>query len=97
MGFSDALAEECLLQMIQTFAENEIDVSEKSFVRDCGYLIEVVKATIYRDNALSHPLQRMIELCTDLTIDPDNGVHSELNMDKVIDIIKEEDGPPDIS
>jgi len=97
MRFSEELAEECMLQMIQTFAENEIDISEKSFIRDCGYLIEVVKATIYRDSDLCHPMQRMIELCTDLTIDPDNSVHSELDMDKLIDIIENEDGPPDIS
>ena len=95
--FSDTLAEECLLQMIQTFVENEIDVSEKSFIRDCGYLIEVVKATIYRDSDLCHPMQRMIELCTDLTIDPDNSIHSELDMDKLIDIIENEDGHPKIS
>ena len=97
MRFSEELAEECMLQMIQTFAENEIDISEKSFIRDCGYLIEVVKATIYRDNDLCHPMQRMIELCTDLTIDPDNSVHSELDMDKLIDIIENEDGRPEIS
>ena len=97
MRFSEELAEECMLQMIQTFAENEIDISEKSFIRDCGYLIEVVKATIYRDSDLCHPMQRMIELCTDLTIDPDNSVHSELDMDKLIDIIENEDGPPEIS
>ena len=97
MRFSDDLAEECMLQMIQTFAENEIDISEKSFIRDCGYLIEVVKATIYRDSDLCHPMQRMIELCTDLTIDPDNSVHSELDMDKLIDIIENEDGRPEIS
>ena len=97
MRFSEELAEECMLQMIQTFAENEIDISEKSFIRDCGYLIEVVKATIYRDSDLCHPMQRMIELCTDLTIDPDNSVHSELDMDKLIDIIENEDGSPDIS
>jgi len=97
MRFSEELAEECMLQMIQTFAENEIDISEKSFIRDCGYLIEVVKATIYRDSDLCHPMQRMIELCTDLTIDPDNSVHSELDMDKLIDIIENEDGRPEIS
>ena len=97
MRFSEELAEECMLQMIQTFAENEIDISEKSFIRDCGYLIEVVKATIYRDSDLCHPMQRMIELCTDLTIDPDNTVHSELDMDKLIDIIENEDGRPEIS
>ena len=97
MRFSEELAEECMLQMIQTFAENEIDISEKSFIRDCGYLIEVVKATIYRDSDLCHPMQRMIELCTDLTIDPDITVHSELDMDKLIDIIENEDGRPEIS
>ena len=97
MRFSDDLAEECLFEIVRTLSENEIDVSEKSFIRDCGYLIEVIKATIYRDSDLCHPMQRMIELCTDLTIDPDNSVHSELDMDKLIDIIENEDGRPDIS
>ena len=55
------------------------------------------KATIYRDSDLCHPMQRMIELCTDLTIDPDNSVHSELDMDKLIEIIENEDGRPEIS
>ena len=97
MRFSDDLAEECLFEIVRTLSENEIDVSEKSFIRDCGYLIEVIKATIYRDSNLCHPMQRMIELCTDLTIDPDNSVHSELDMDKLIYIIENEDGRPDIS
>ena len=97
MRFSDDLAEECLFEIVRTLSENEIDVSEKSFIRDCGYLIEVIKATIYRDSNLCHPMQRMIELCTDLTIDPDNSVHSELDMDKLIDIIENEDGRPEIS
>ena len=97
MRFSDDLAEECLFEIVRTLSENEIDVSEKSFIRDCGYLIEVIKATIYRDSNLCHPMQRMIELCTDLTIDPDNSVHSELDMDKLIEIIENEDGRPDIS
>ena len=97
MRFSDDLAEECLIKLIHTMHENEIDVSEKSFIRDCGFLIEVVKATIYRDNDLCHPMQRMIELCTDLTVDPDNSIHSELDMDMIINIIEEEDGHPDIS
>ena len=52
MRFSNDLAEECLLQLIHTMHENEIDVSEKSFIRDCGYLMEVVKATIYRDGGV---------------------------------------------
>ena len=97
MRFSDDLAEECLIKLIHTMHENEIDVSEKSFIRDCGFLIEVVKATIYRDNDLCHPMQRMIELFTDLTVDPDNSIHSELDMDMIINIIEEEDGHPDIS
>ena len=42
-------------------------------------------------------MQRLIELCTDLTIDPDNSVHSELDMDKLIEMIENEDGQPDIS
>ena len=57
MRFSDDLSEECLIQLIHTMHENEIDVSEKSFIRDCGYLMEVVKATIYRDGDLCHPIQ----------------------------------------
>ena len=97
MRFSDDLAEESLFEIVRTLSENEIDVSEKSFIRDCGFLIEVIKATIYRDSNLCHPMQRMIELCTDLTIDPDNSVHSELDMDKLIEIIENEDGQPDIS
>ena len=79
LRFSEELAEECMLQMIQTFAENEIDISEKSFIRDAALLIEMTKGSIYRSLDLKHPTQGLFENLVELTVDIDNSVATEVN------------------
>ena len=48
MMFADDLTETLLVQMIHTMGENLINISDKEFVRDIGFVIEAVKSTVYR-------------------------------------------------
>ena len=81
-----------IVQMIHTLGENKIDVGEKDFIRDVGLLIEFVKGTIYRSMGLPHITQKIFESFVEVTVDPDNNIHSEVNSDllmKFFELCKE--------
>ena len=68
--------------MMHTLGENNIDISEKAFVRDVALLIEFTKGSIYRSLGLGHPVQKLFEhLVEEITIDPDNSIATEVNQD----------------
>ena len=78
--------------MIHTIGENKINVSNKDFIRDVGLLIEFVKGTIYRSMGLPHVTQKIFESFVEVTVDPDNNIHSEVNSDllmKFFEVCKE--------
>ena len=81
-----------IVQMIHTIGENKINVSNKDFIRDVGLLIEFVKGTIYRSMGLPHLTQKIFESFVEVTVDPDNNIHSEVNSDllmKFFEVCKE--------
>jgi len=78
--------------MIHTIGENKINVGNKDFIRDVGLLIEFVKGTIYRTMGLPHVTQKIFESFVEVTVDPDNNIHSEVNSDllmKFFELCKE--------
>ena len=78
--------------MIHTIGENKIDVGKKDFIRDVGLLIEFTKGTIYRSMGLPHITQKIFESFVEVTVDPDNNIHSEVNSDllmKFFELCKE--------
>ena len=79
--FADDLTESCLVQMIHTMGENGVDIGDKEFVRDIGFVIETVKGTIYRDMGLSHPINRVMEMLTKINVDEKNSMNSQVDMD----------------
>ena len=81
-----------IVQMIHTIGENKINVGNKDFIRDVGLLIEFVKGTIYRTMGLPHVTQKIFESFVEVTVDPDNNIHSEVNSDllmKFFELCKE--------
>ena len=79
--FADDLTESCLVQMIHTMGENGVDIGDKEFVRDIGFVIETVKGTIYRDMGLVHPMNRVMEMLTKINVDEKNSMNSQVDMD----------------
>ena len=56
LKFADDLTEGLILQILTNFRENGIDVSDKRFSPDIAFMIEVLKAIIYRSMGYEHPL-----------------------------------------
>jgi len=71
--FADDLTETLLVQMIHTMGENGIDISNKEFIRDIGFVIEAVKSTVYRDMDLKHPMSKIMEMLTKIDVDDKSG------------------------
>jgi hypothetical protein len=56
LKFADDLTEGLVLQILTNFRENGLDVSDKKFSPDIAFMIEVLKAIIYRSMGYEHPL-----------------------------------------
>ena len=55
MEFAEELNQKIILQMIHTLGENGVSVSDDSFIRDLGLIIELTKGSIYRSMGIPHP------------------------------------------
>ena len=103
MEFAEELNQKIILQMIHTLGENGISVTDDSFIRDLGLIIELTKGSIYRSMGIPHPTHEFFEAMVEIDIDEDNNsMSSTLDFDlleKFIDISKhnEDDDDPEVS
>ena len=81
LAFAEELTQTVIIQMMHTLGENNIDISEKAFVRDVALLIEFTKGSIYRSMGLVHPTQKLFEQLVEITVDPDNSIATEVDQD----------------
>ena len=88
MEFAEELNRKIIIQMIQTMGENDIDVTDKSFIRDLGLIIELTKGSIYRSMGIPHPTHAFFETLVDLTIDDDETIHTQIDLNKFKKFIK---------
>ena len=106
LKFADDLTEGLVLQILTNFRENGLDVSDKKFSPDIAFMIEVLKAIIYRSMGYEHPLHVIMSnvLKVNEIQDGDKTVlDTSFNIDLLkdtsdyIDLLKEEndndDGP----
>ena len=88
LGFAEELTQTVIIQMMHTLGENNIDISEKAFVRDIALLIEFTKGSIYRSLELKHPTHGLFEALVELSVDPDNSIATEVDIDLLEEYIK---------
>ena len=96
LGFAEELTQTVIIQMMHTLGENNIDISEKTFVRDIALLIEFTKGSIYRSLELKHPTQKLFEQLVEITVDSDNSIANEVDLDlleKYINSFDDDDDP----
>ena len=65
-----------------------------------GFVIEAVKASVYKEMHMQHPMQRIMNILSQVTVAPDDTVYSEVDIERLNDIVemlKEEDEPPEVS
>ena len=103
MEFAEELNQKIILQMIHTLGENGVSVSDDSFIRDLGLIIELTKGSIYRSMGIPHPTHEFFEAMVEIDIDEDNNsMSSTLDFDlleKFIETSKnfEDDDDPEVS
>ena len=61
MLFVEDMAESVMIPMIQSFAENGLDIKNDTFVQEVGFMNEVVKSLVFRHLGYKHPMQDLIE------------------------------------
>ena len=103
MEFAEELNQRIIVQMIHTLGENGIGVTDESFIRDLGLIIELTKGSIYRSMGIPHPTHGFFEAMVEIDIDEDNSsMSSTLDFDlleKFIETSKnfEDDDDPEVS
>ena len=100
LAFADDLTESLMVQLIHTMHENGFRVNDMSFVQSMGFVIETVKASIYKEMSLNHPMVRIMNTLSQVTVAPDDTMYSEVDIEKLNDIaeiLKEDDDSPEVS
>jgi hypothetical protein len=87
LAFCDEISHSCLMAVITILVENGIDATEKSFIKDITFIQETIKSSILKTNNIHHPLQVLVDMTTDLSIDPDNTPFCELDEHTIDDMI----------
>ena len=57
----DMITENIMVQLIHTLGEYDYDISKEDFILDMGFLSEVVKAVISRQERIPHVIQGLVD------------------------------------
>ena len=68
IAFADHLTETVMVQMIHTIGENGYDINGKKFIGNMAFIIETVKASLYDELGLDHPMVTIMKAVTNTTI-----------------------------
>ena len=83
IAFAEELNQTVIVQMIHTMGENGIHVTEESFIKDIGFIIEVTKGVIYRSMGIPYPTQKLLEVFVNTEIDADKSLRSEVDLEQL--------------
>ena len=89
LKFADHLTEGLVVNLIHNLGENDIDTSDPKFIKDVGFLIELVKSIIYRDMGITHPMQELVELFVNSEYDDEHGMYTEFDIGTMEEVIKD--------
>ena len=89
MDFIDKVAENVMIQLIHTLAENGVDITSKEFIRHIGFIDECIKSAMFNDMSYEHPLSELIKHLTGATKSKDNEkIFTSFKGDTMIDILE---------
>jgi len=103
LEFAEELNQKVIIHMVQMMGENGIDVTDISFIRDLGLIVEMTKGSIYRSMGIPHPTHTFFETLVDVDVDEDdNSIHSEIDLnmlEKFVEASKtfKDDDDPEVS
>ena len=60
MDIIEGLSESIMINLIHTLKENDVKIMGKDFIRDIGFMNEVLKSLLFRELGYTHPLSDLI-------------------------------------
>jgi hypothetical protein len=98
---TDEIVNECSLAYFKILAENGIDIADKDFMRHITVLTELFKSGILKTFDISHEMQSLVEIISNIENDPDGTPHFSVDLHDVDDLVSSYytvmDGEDDIS
>ena len=61
MAFAEDVAESVMIPMIHGLSENGVDIKTDEFVREVGFINEIVKSVMYRTMKYTHPMTALVD------------------------------------
>ena len=96
MDIIDGLSESIMVNLIHTLKENDVKIMSKDFIRDVGFMNEVLKSLLFRELGYNHPLSDLIPYIIVPTKTKDKkDVYTKFRGDIVVDLIEYLEGDID--
>ena len=89
MDIIEGLSESIMVNLIHTLKENDVKITSKDFIRDIGFMNEVLKSLLFRELGYNHPLSDLIPYIIVPTRTKDKkDVYTKFRGDLIIDLIE---------
>ena len=96
MDVIDGLSESIMVNLIHTLKENDVKIMSKDFIRDVGFMNEVLKSLLFRELGYNHPLSDLIPYIIVPTRTKDKkDVYTKFRGDLVVELIEYLEGDID--
>ena len=86
MAYADDLTEQTMVQFIHTMSENGFSINGESFIGNMAFVIECVKATIYKEMELEHPMANLMGTISKVVVNDDNVLEGAIDPEVLIEI-----------
>jgi|TARA_R110000744_G_scaffold63850_4_gene131329 hypothetical protein len=85
--YFEEIAHTCLMSILPVLVDNQIYKGEEDYTKNITFITESIKALILKSNNISHPLQVLIDMIIDTSIDPDDTPFCEIDEHTIGDIV----------
>ena len=96
MDIIEGLSESIMVNLIHTLKQNDVKITSKEFIRDVGFMNEVLKSLLFRELGYNHPLSDLIPYIIVPTRTKDKkDVYTKFRGDLVVELIEYLEGDID--
>ena len=89
MDIIEGLSESIMVNLIHTLKENDVKITSKDFIRDIGFMNEVLKSLLFRELGYVHPLSDLIPYIIVPTRTKDKkDVYTKFRGDVVVELLE---------
>ena len=89
MDIIEGLSESIMVNLIHTLKQNDVKITSKEFIRDVGFMNEVLKSLLFRELGYNHPLSDLIPYIIVPTRTKDKkDVYTKFRGDVVVELLE---------